>query len=73
MPYTQFSQNNLSYFLCDTHKTLGENGLNLTKNELESSETVDDILSRMDRLRSLASMQRKKSKSNKRQQYSFCF
>lgn len=55
---------------CQQDKTQGDVCSHLQQN---SSPVVDDILSRMDKLRALASMQRRKSKSSKRQQYSFCF
>jgi len=73
MPYTQFTQNNADLFADCAESSAQVNECNSSTGEHQSSEVVDDILSRMDRLRTLASMQQKKSRSNKRQQYSFCF
>lgn len=73
MPYTQFNQNNSERFTNSAEPSVQDNVRNASIAENQSNEVADDILSRMDRLRTLASMQQKKSRSNKRQQYSFCF
>jgi hypothetical protein len=72
MSNTQFSQSNIDN-ACSTNKTIQVKESNQPLTEIATELTVDDILSRMDRLRTLASMQRSKSRSSKRQQYSFCF
>jgi hypothetical protein len=73
MPYTQFSQSHSDLFIDGTDPSAQNNVHNASTVENQSTDVVDDILSRMDRLRTLASMQQKKARSNKRQQYSFCF
>ena len=73
MPYTQCSQHST---LCNgkiNSKSLQTSDSEQPLSETTEEQAVDDILSRMDRLRSLASMQRRKSRSCKRQQFSFCF
>jgi hypothetical protein len=73
MPYTQFSESNSDLFTGGAEPSVQDNMRNASIAVNQSTEVVDDILSRMDRLRTLASLQQKKSRSNKRQQYSFCF
>ena len=46
---------------------------NFNKFALVTYQPVDDILSRMDKLRALSRLQRKNSPNARRGQYSFCF
>lgn len=73
MPYTQLSQSNPDNLQGNKEQTMPVDESMRSLADLKSGQAADDILSRMDRLRALASMQQNKSRSNKRQQYSFCF